>query len=132
MKLLTASLEGKALDWALAVALEKNPALSFRREVVVSSIMGWLRFDHTDPAVWVGLLGADAGMVRNIHVAKNSDENGRFWVWGKDVKTAGNFKPIECQAFGSTLSIAIARCVVQMRLGDEVDVPDELCGVDHG
>lgn len=32
------------------------------------------------------------------------------------------------KAHGKTLAEAVARCVVQMRLGDEVDVPDELCG----
>ncbi len=34
-------------------------------------------------------------------------------------------------AWGDTPEQAVARCVVQMRLGDEVEVPSELVGVDH-
>ena len=38
----------------------------------------------------------------------------------------------DCQSvIGDTVEQAVARCVVAMQLGDEVDVPSELCGVDH-
>jgi len=123
MKLLTASLEGKALDWALAVALEKTPALSFERKVVVSDIMGWLRFDHADPVVCLGLIERHKLDVNYRDPLRLGDSV--LVSWGDK----GDFAYGYWSAHGKTLAEAVARCVVAMRLGDEVDAPDEICSM---
>jgi len=115
MKIKTAELTGKALDWALAKALKKTPALNFKRDVCVSEIMGWQPFSHTDPATCLGLI--ERHMIDVTYEPRHKDCP--MWVarmprWGLN--------------YGSTPAEAVARCVVQMQLGDEVEVPSELVG----
>jgi hypothetical protein len=42
------------------------------------------------------------------------------------VGSASNYDSIDCVAFGPTPLIAAMRCYVISKLGDEVEVPDEL------
>lgn len=121
MKLLTASLEGKALDWALAVAVEKHPALSFKGEVVVSNIMGCQRFDHTDPALCLRLIKEYRANIDHTEHAPQIEVS----IWYALTDEAD--PDFDCQSvIGDTVEQAVARCVVAKRLGDEVSVPDEL------
>lgn len=113
MKLLTASLEGKALDWALAKALEYEPQVQFDHVFVPALKRGWpisgvVPFDHTDPALCLGLIEQ-----------YKPDLVYRAELWGAEIPHTNN------QFWSSSLSRAVARCVVQMRLGDEVEVPSE-------
>lgn len=119
MKLLTASLEGKALDWALADALEYEPQVQFDHVFVPALKRGWpisgvVPFDHTDPAVCMLL-------THKMNIMQQAND-GSWRVASSCVKGKKH------KAHGKTLEQAVARCVVQMRVGDEVDVLDELCG----
>lgn len=119
MKLKTAELAGLALDWALAVALGAENVMYQEATGTVDvkfGIMDWPHtFTHTDPATCMGLMS----------------EHKMDVTWGCSskcyVQPSGNAD--FAWVGGETLVEAVARCVVAMRLGDEVDVPDELCGV---
>jgi hypothetical protein len=127
MKLLTAELTGLALDWALAVALELEPEISrpshYDGSIAVLALPlpnGYPNhhkcgFFYTDPATCMGLMNEckmDVTWGVSGKCYMQSSGNSDFaWVGGE------------------TPEQAVARCVVAMRLGDSVDVPDELCGV---
>ena len=123
MQIKTAELTGKPLSWALAKALDKRPALSFEREVVVSEIVGWRLFDYADPATCMGLMACEYGKVWKAEAIPRTTTPTvsvmGFAEIGADVT----------RAYGQTLAEAVARCVVAMRIGDVVEIPDELCGV---
>lgn len=128
----TAELSGKALDWALADALELEPRIDYfdvqrRPSVTVEYKMTPCSlpysevFSHTDPALCLGLIKeyrasidqAEHYPLVEVHIwfaLDNSDDPDYDSV----------------SALGDTPEQAVARCVVAMRLGDEVDVLDEL------
>lgn len=120
MKLLTASLEGKALDWALAKALGLNPQIKLNTVWVQKRANG-VPFDgatplnHVNPALF-------AWLSREYRIELIAGDS--WTAKSRDVGSESSY----IVADGKTLAEAVARCVVQMRLGDEVDVPDELCG----
>ena len=123
MEIKTAELTGKPLSWVLAKALNKRPALSFEREVVVSEIVGWQLFDYADPATCMGLI--DLHKIDINHRDPLRLDRSVLASWGDPNDFAYGY----FSARGKTLAEAVARCVVAMRLGDEVEIPDELCGV---
>ena len=116
----TAELTGMALDWALAKALEYEPQVQFDHVFVPALKRGWpisgvVPFDHTDPALCLGLMS-------KISIMQQAND-GSWRVASSCVKSKKH------KAHGKTLEQAVARCVVAMHLGDEVDVPSELCEV---
>lgn len=123
MKLLTASLERKALDWALAVALELEPQVQFDHVFVPALKRGWpisgvVPFDHTNAALCLGLMNQyRANVQHDLPIGCDVIVS----IYAKDER-------IGWGQGGATIEQAVARCVVAMRLGDEVDVPDQLCG----
>lgn len=113
MKLLTANLTGKALDWALAKAMNADKVWIDHGYVDVNArfhLHVYEPFNHTDPALCLVLIKS--------HIYQITHTHGGWEVFSD----AGN------RQFGDTIEQAVARCVVAMRLGDEVEVPDELCG----
>jgi len=135
MKIKTAELTGLALDWALAVALELEPEISrpspYDGSIAVLALPlpnGYPRhhkcgFFYTDPATCIGLMACEYGKVWKAEAIPRTTTPTvlvmGFSSVGADVTKAN----------GQTLAEAVARCVVAMRLGDEVEVPDELVGV---
>jgi hypothetical protein len=117
MKMITAELTGLSLDYALARAEGKEFSIA---DNLCGEKRVWLHggtwaYMHTDPNIYTELM----------------NEHKMDVTWGCSgkcyVQPSGNadFAWIG----GETLPEAVARCVVAMRLGDEVDVPDELVGV---
>lgn len=129
MKIKTAELTGKPLDWALAKTKVSNWAEIVQDKkvelidgkVCVTAFGGVREFvDHTDHALCLGFI--EKHLIDVTYEPRHKDCP--MWVariprWGLN--------------YGITPSEAVARCVVQMQLGDEVDVPDELCvgGLNH-
>lgn len=128
MKLLTAKLTGKALDWALAKALGAKKIICSYKGVWVEDegfkvgddSRGWIH--HTDPALWSSFLGTDRGQVFEIKCRSDHEDKPYFTAtcWRKSI-----WRPIE--QYGSTSAEAVCRCIVQVNLGERVEVPDELC-----
>ena len=121
MKLLTENLEKKALDWAL------NHALMLEHGFV-PEIAGALgepseMYEHSDPAVCLWLIKQYRMDIDQVE----HDPKVQVTIWYEITDSDGSdFDAVS--AIGDTLEQAVARCVVQMRLGDEVEVPDELMG----
>ena len=130
MKLLTASLEGKALDWALAKARGaddvwvRDGAAFYRNGLEVCAKFGhayYEPFSYKDHSVCLGLIEQMSLDVNHRDPLRL--DNSVLVSWGdKDDFAYGYWS-----AHGKTLAEAVARCVVAMQLGGEVDVPDELC-----
>lgn len=113
MKLLTASLTGKALDWALADALELKPKVMqwLNGGVLVQQACGgWLGFEGSADSILCLNLCLDHKLIVDYEFPSARTQTSKVFV-------------------GDTPEQAIARCVVAMRLGDEVEVPDELCSM---
>jgi hypothetical protein len=118
-KMKTADLEGAALDWAVA----KCDGIDIWREPdgIYLCEGGEVSFRYRPSTKW-----SQGGPIIE------REKIGIFWrnkdtevCAGKDVigKTGRKFY---LRAFGPTPLIAAMRCYVASRLGDEVDVPEEL------
>jgi len=121
MKLLTANLTSKALDWALnhAVMLEHGFVPEIAGALGEPSEM----YDHTDPAVCLWLMKEYRANIDHTKHAPQIEVS----IWYALTDEAD--PDFDCQSvIGDTVEQAIARCVVAMHLGDEVEVPSELVG----
>ena len=119
MKLLTANLTGKPLDWALnhALMLENG----FVPEIAGAAGAPSELYSHTDPAVCLWLIKEYRASIDQVE----HDPLVEVHIWFALTDEAD--PDFDCQSvIGDTVEQAVARCVVQMRLGDEVEVPDEL------
>lgn len=114
-------IEGKALDWAL------NHALMLEHGFV-PEIAGALgepseMYEHTDPAVCLWLIKQYRMDIDQVE----HDPKVQVTIWYEITDSDGeDFDAVS--AIGDTIEQAVARCVVAMRLGDEVEVPEELVG----
>lgn len=132
MKIKTADLTGRLLDWAVAVSLG-GTGLCY-------DTIGtwWITVDGKDRALSSGWSEA-----QNFNPSTNWRQGGpiieREWV---ELHNGSNLHPNlwgACkwgesdagiplwEGAGPTPLIAAMRCFVASRLGDEVDVPEELC-----
>lgn len=129
MKLKTEELTGLALDWALAVALGYAQINTHVSSKVFATMPdgGRKQVDHTDPATCMGLIKKYRANINHIDPTNPAPQI-EVSIW---YALTGDAAPdFDCQwVIGDTVEQAVARCVVQIRLGDEVEVPDELCGV---
>lgn len=116
MKIKTADLTFKALSWAVAQA-EKSKNVIIRNGEV--GIAGWSGGDYnghntwTDYAPWCYWTQGGPIIEREVTALMKCMD---FW----EAQIAEN---LQC---GPTPLIAAMRCFVASRLGDEVEIPDEL------
>lgn len=110
MKIKTADLIGPALDWAVAKCLQ--PGYEEWR------LIRWIEQEFAPTANW-----AQGGpIIERERVEIGPTFSGTTWVAGYPNKPTSK----QCWSNGPTPLIAAMRCFVASRLGDEVDVPDEL------
>ena len=108
----TSELQGKALDWAVAKCefpepdYEPQDWLVYITEDCMDD--GWVFKPSTD---W-----AQGGPIIERERICLIDQGGDYWqaLWGWK------------EAFGPTPLIAAMRCYVASKLGDEVEIPEEL------
>lgn len=114
MKVKTSELSGKALDWAVAETQGRKRITTTRKEFGLNVAKNIVPPYSTEWA-WCGPLIASFGVWI-------SDDEGAF---------TASCKPHFDRAIydAETPQIAICRAVVAAKLGDEVDIPDELMGV---
>ena len=103
----TNELTGPALDWAVAKAEGKNV------DPWHGALMGWLK-DHRYSTNW--LHGGPIIEREGISIGKADDPN--WWAF-KGWKAEDGMP-------GPTPLIAAMRCYVASRLGDTIDIPEEL------
>ena len=114
MKVNTATATGKQLDWGVAKALELKPSIGH------NSLSAFVQYKkarcdffravkHTDPAFCMGLIEQYKPDV--VYRAED---------WGVEFPHNNN------RFWSPCLARAVARCVIDMKLGDEFECPDEL------
>ena len=130
MKIKTSELTGAALDWVVAKAEGKTPktqCTSFRDAFIYRVYLGW-SYEHSSsgsiveyrPSIdWV--LGGPIIERERIFVRPKTVGGWRCWIYD------GKGEGIKFDQHGPTPLIAAMRCYVASKLGDEVDVPEELC-----
>ena len=115
MKIKTSELTGAALAWAVATANGDYPQWDAEQGVFYQANGE----DMNYPNDW-----AQGGpIIEREQVTlepMRHDEQGDGWL---ATRVEG---PAVCMEFGPTMLIAALRCFVASKLGDEVDVPDEL------
>ena len=123
MKIKTSEATKLQLDWGLAKVMGAKRIIVNWRGVWVEDegfkvgddCRGWVC--HTDPAVCMSLIKEHC--VQLYPFCKD----GKAVHWDADIRPY--IRVVGCD----TPEIAVARCVIAMRLGDEFECPDELEGV---
>lgn len=110
MKINTQDLTGAALDWAVAKCEGELDAFAERLTLADSPC-----FYSTD---W----SQGGPIIERERIELNIDPQTQQWVATRYVDTVVN------EQDGPTPLIAAMRCFVSSRLGESVDVPDELVG----
>jgi hypothetical protein len=115
MKIQTNELTGAALDWAVAKCEGVDSEWLIEDNFFHEHYKGGLRYS-TD---W-----AQGGpIIERERILTMCPETGDFW----DARKAGLSSALEKRYFrGPTPLVAAMRCYVASKLGDEVDVPQEL------
>jgi hypothetical protein len=114
MKIKTEELTGQALDWAVAKA-EGNVQLQYdsREGLIIRNILGW--FPYRPSVAWQ----QGGPIIEREAIELVPDGKGS---WSAAIR-GGDEDDV---AHGPTPLIAAMRCYVASRLGDEVDIPEEL------
>lgn len=123
MKIKTSELTDAALDWAAAVAAGHNPRFQpyFVTLDVIRVHSDWDTATQWTPSNDYSQGGPimDQEGINSYRAMEGANETGWFaYTFGR--------RGTELMFNGPTRLIAGMRCVVALRLGDEVDVPDEL------
>lgn len=120
MKIKTSELSGPALDWAVAKCEEKHGrdnAATWLRDYLIG-------FSARYSAVW-----SQAGPIieREFIELRNQTNFSGGWEAWKWVDEKGDYLIVGKRgAYCKTPLIAAMRCYVSSKLGDEVEVPEEL------
>jgi hypothetical protein len=109
----TSELSGAALDWAVAKCEGKEP----------KHHEGWPMEEPSEYSTDWALGGAIIEREKiSVIWMQFSDE--QYWLASIDVGTLE--APRECEARGDTPLVAAMRCYVASKLGDNVELPEEL------
>lgn len=131
MKIKTSELEGAALDWAVGMA-EDGGCI-----VCQGSVPRW-KFPGLEASVWAGDL--ELGDIERWSPSTDWSQGGplieefNVSTFRIDSETIGaefehrymQYESQTADAYGSTPLISAMRAIVAAKLGDTVDVPDEL------
>ena len=118
MKIKTSEATGLQLDWGLSLALghEKTAYIAECGSVHGrDKDRGWTSVEHVNADLCLGLIKR-----YRIHI----DQVERYpYVW---IGAYSESKDDSTGYVAETLEIAVARCVIAMKLGDEFECPSEL------
>ena len=115
----TSELTGAALDWAVAKCSDKSPVVSINSTGRPFIYLGKRHGVMWNPSNnWLQAGSIIAREKINIAVSESGDE------WNAEYR----FKRITDDEYwsGSTPLIAAMRCYVASKMGDEVEIPEEL------
>lgn len=121
MKIKTNELQGAALDWAVAKCEGQPVYYSAEDRTLYMGFGPAGDYEYTPSTDQ-----SQAGLIM---------ERGKIGVWWEDGMYSDNIGPcwfsenVTTASYGPTLLIAAMRCYVASKLGDEVEVPDELAEV---
>ena len=120
-KVKTSELSGAALDWAVSVAQGYDYEISERGDVLTGDTIPIVDGDyagcHEDEIYRPSRDWAQGGpVIERENICLRGVEGG-FHAW---------YHQMPPKMFGTSMLIAAMRCYVASKLGDEVDVPEEL------
>jgi hypothetical protein len=110
MKIKTSELTGPALDWAVAKAQGKRPSLFIYQQT------GALAKEHNYSSDW-----SQGGPIIEREGIELKRSLVKPFVWA-----AFAYQSPNAHCCGPTALIAAMRCYVASKLGDTIDVPEEL------
>lgn len=113
IRIKTSELAGVALDWAVTKCLIENPIAEFDYFFIKNHGNGHGHYS-TDWQQGGPIIGRE-----KIDVAYAPENEGEDWVAHAVWSDEGDY-------FGPTPLIAAMRCYVARKLGDEVEIPEEL------
>jgi hypothetical protein len=108
MKIKTSELKDAFLDWAVGKC-------EYMRHSLESDFCGRVGYAWEYSTDW-----AQGGPIIERECIDLQYQGGDVDVWAADIFGA------DCSVYGDTPLIAAMRCYVSSKLGDEVDVPEEL------
>lgn len=135
MKVKTSDLTGPALDWAVAKAEGWRSAT--HGLLCRSNPMDDGALEHIDMAAYTPSTDwADGGpIIERECIRLDTNDHPDLWPWvankvirweKREDEEMGDW-PVYAEGGADTPLVAAMRCFVASRLGDEVDVPEELC-----
>lgn len=124
----TSELTGAALDWAVAKAQGRTD-VTIRRGMC--GITGWTGGDYNGHNTWTGWYPSTdwsqgGPIIEREHIGVCYYHEADGWevpnwaAWRTDIDD-------RVQIMGETALIAAMRCFCSAKLGDEIDIPEELC-----
>jgi hypothetical protein len=118
MKIKTSELTGAALDWAVAEA-EGNVQLQYdsREGLIIRNILGWIPYRPS--VAWQ----QGGPIIEREKISIMEECNG---TWMGSIGGCTDLDMPLWQEHGPTPLIAAMRCYVVSKLGDTVDIPEEL------
>lgn len=123
MKIKTSELIGPALDWVVATALgHKAGQIKAHGPVHLFREIGYSPYQFSPSTTGSEVIEI---MEREKIRVEPWTDKARAWA-ALAYKFQGWANPTSEFVFGPTLHIAVCRCFVASKLGDEVDVPKEL------
>ena len=145
MKIKTESLSGAALDWAVASALNmqygEDRVIKIRRTYDEPTAPAWIEYENsvgsapmyhrfTPSTSWDQ---AGAIIQRECIGLLSEARDHSIWVaklaYAKEIALWSPARLVfsYCLSRADTPLIAVMRCYVMSKLGDEVEIPEELC-----
>jgi hypothetical protein len=129
MKIKTSELTGAALDWAVAqcesypVSMSKTGYLIFCDPLIQCGPRGTQYSPSTNWSQGGPIIEREGIDMLRLRANINNDVEDRGW---RAYHTPTREAVTHCYADGPTPLIAAMRCYVASKLGDDVDVPEEL------
>lgn len=128
MKIKTSELIGAALDWAVAKCEGAHPQISYPDKRLFGAIGD--TFDYsTDWTQGGPIIERERISCHPIYLAGTAESNKEIAVpngWTCFHTPRFSWQSVRFKQTGETLLIAAMRCYVTSKLGDVVEVPDEL------
>ncbi|MBD2811893.1 DUF2591 family protein [Xenorhabdus sp. Vera] len=123
MKLKTSELTGRALDWAVGLAVTDDDVKCDGQHISVTFNGGRYIYSWNPTTNW-----EQCGQLIERYTMDLTPVMGGTYCAGLSI-TTGALCPddyVNVEMYGATPQIAICRAVVAAQLGDEVEIPDEL------
>ena len=120
MKIKTSELTGAALDWAVCEALGV-----FKHELHLKDVNAWILDRDRNPRFWFTRYWEQGGQIIERMYSEGLELIKTNWPEPNNKFRASLDSPNRF-LYGPTPLIAAMRCFVASKLGDEVEVPDEL------
>jgi len=123
MKIKTSELSGAALDWAVAKCEGRNITLMRNTNGTLFKQPVWA--DGIEQCNYSNFWAQGGPIIEREFIALDFGHPWRAFTQVEEA-VGDDIVPVNVDAYGPTPLIAAMRCYVSSKLGDEVEVPEEL------